>query len=174
MAWFATALSGLARAARLAAADERRRHRRPLVKLTAGLGLSTAGGELLGEGLRNVVSRLGVSQTLLGNTVIAASVEAEEIARVAVPAKRQRGDLALANIAGTIVHFVAFNAAVIALVKPLELDAATVALHLPVAAGSALVLCALVGLRGGISRRAAAALVALYLAYIAAAIIVAL
>jgi cation:H+ antiporter len=102
--------------------------------------------------------------------VIAASVEAEEIARVAVPAKRQRGDLAVANIAGTIVHFIAFNAGVIALVKPLELDAASLHLHLPVAAGSVAALCVVLATRGGISRPAATALLTLYAAYIAAAI----
>lgn len=79
----------------------------------------------------------------------------------------------MANIAGTIVHFIAFNAGVIALVKPLDLDDATLGLHLPVAAGSILVLCALLAARGGISCPAAAALLRLYVGYIAAAIIVA-
>lgn len=104
-----------------------------------------------------------MSETLLGNTVIAASVEAEEIARVAVPAKRQRGDLAVANLVGTLVHFVAFNAGMIALVESLTLDDATVELHLPVTAGSVLVLCALLATRRAITRPA----------YIAAAIPVA-
>ena len=80
--------------------------------------------------------RLGVSDTLLGNTAIAASVEAEEVERVAVPTKRGKPELALGNIAGTIVHFFAFNAGVIALVKPLSLDSATLDLHLPVAGAS--------------------------------------
>jgi Sodium/calcium exchanger protein len=60
-----------------------------------------AGGEAFGEGIRRVVERLGVSQTLLGNTVIAAGVEGEEIARIAVPARRGRGDIALGNVVGT-------------------------------------------------------------------------
>ena len=45
----------------------------------------SAGGGVLAEGIRGVVDRLGVSQTLLGNTVVAASVEGEEVARVTVP-----------------------------------------------------------------------------------------
>jgi cation:H+ antiporter len=171
--WFAVALVALARSGRLSPPDEPRRNR-GLLKLAAGLGLLTAGGEILGEGIRNVVTRLGVSQTLLGNTVIAASVEAEEIARVAVPAKRQRGDLALANIAGTIVHFIAFNAGVIALVKQLELDDASLRLHLPVAAGSVLALCGLLATHGDISRPAATVLLNLYATCIAAAIAIAL
>src|SRR5438067_1366756 len=70
-------------------------HSRPLLRLLAGLGLLTVGGDLLGRGLRDVVARFDVSGTLLGNTVVAASVEAEEVARVVVPARRARGDVAL-------------------------------------------------------------------------------
>lgn len=54
--------------------------RRPLLRLFGGLAALSIGGELLGEGIRGTVSRFGVSQTLLGSTVIAASVEAEELA----------------------------------------------------------------------------------------------
>jgi cation:H+ antiporter len=130
----------------------------------------TAGGELLAEGIRGVVERLGVSQTVLGNTVVAASVEAEEVARVATPSRRGRGELAVGNIIGTIVHFAAFNAGVIALIKPLELDAATRHLHLPVALGATLVLCATLGLCGGLGRVTAVLFLFGYAAYVAAAI----
>ena len=137
--WFAIALTGLIRAGRdLLEPEEPERKRHPFAWLLGGLAVLTAGGELLAEGIRGAVDRLGISQTLLGNTVVAASVEAEEVARVAAPSRRGRGDLAIANIAGTIVHFAAFNAGVIALIDPLELDAATRHLHLPVAAGATL------------------------------------
>jgi Ca2+/Na+ antiporter len=49
-----------------------------------------------------------VSATLLGNTAVAASVEAEELARVALPARRGRANVALANVLGTVVHFIAW------------------------------------------------------------------
>jgi cation:H+ antiporter len=169
--WFAVALVGLIRAGRdLLEPEQPERRRFPLAWLLGGIAVLTAGGALLAEGIRGVVERLGVSQTLLGNTVVAASVEAEEVARVAVPSRRGRGDLALGNIAGTIVHFAAFNAGVIALVKPLELDAATRHLHLPVALAATLVFCATLRIRGGISRVTGAAFLALYAVYIAAAI----
>lgn len=169
--WFAIALAGLLRAARhLVEPDEPQRKRHPFAWLLGGLAILTAGGELLAEGIRGAVDRIGVSQTLLGNTVVAASVEAEEVARVAAPNRRGRGELALGNIAGTIVHFAAFNAGVIALVKPLELDAASRHLHLPVALATTLVLCATLRLRGGLSRPVGALFLGLYAAYIAAAI----
>ena len=173
LAWFAIALVGLIGSGRrLLQPEAPQPRRRPVAWLVGGLALLAAGGELLAEGIRGVVDRLGVSQTVLGNTVVAASVEAEEVARVAAPSRRDRGDLALGNIAGTIVHFAAFNAGVIALVKPLELDSATRDLHLPVALAATLVLCATLWLRGGITRLAGALFLALYGAYIAAAIVV--
>jgi cation:H+ antiporter len=172
--WFALALGGMIHAGRrLLEPEEPQRKRHPFAWLIGGLAVLTAGGEILAEGIRGIVDRLGVSQTLLGNTVIAASVEAEEVARVAAPSRRGRGDLALGNIIGTIVHFAAFNAGVIALIKPLELDAATRHLHLPTALVATLVLCTTLRLQGGLSRTAGAFFLTLYAAYIAAAITVA-
>jgi cation:H+ antiporter len=142
------------------------------VKLLGGLAILTAGGELLGRGVRGVVVGLGVPGALLGNTAIAASVEAEEIFRVALPARRGRGDVALGNVFGTIAHFAAFNAGVIALVRPMHLDAPTLHLHLPVAVGSVLVLCALAAWKRVLGRAVGAALVALYAAYVGAAVAV--
>jgi cation:H+ antiporter len=173
VAWFAVALTGLAQSGRaLLAAGEPHSRSGPVIPLLAGLGLLTIGGDLLGRGLRDVVARFEVSGTLLGNTVVAASVEGEEVARVIVPARRARGDVALANVLGTIVHFVGLNAGVIALVKPLRLDADSLHLHLPAAAASPAIACALIAARGGLGRAEGALLVALYLAYVAAAVAV--
>lgn len=169
--WFLVALAGLARSGRsLLAAEPVEARRRPLVLLLAGLGVLTLGGELLGEGLRKAVSRFGVSATLLGNTAVAASVEAEELARVALPARRGRPDVALANVLGTVVHFIAFNAGVIALVQPLRLDDATLELHLPATLVATAALCALLALRGGLGRVEGAVLLTLYGAYLALAV----
>ena len=119
--WWVVSLVGLAVSGRDLLADESAEQvRRPGVRLLAGLGLLTGGGWLLGEGLKSTVRHLGISATLLGNTAVAASVEAEEVARVAVPARRGRPELALGTIGGTIVHFAGLNAGVIALVKPLD------------------------------------------------------
>jgi cation:H+ antiporter len=174
VAWFGIALVGVARAGRgLLDQQPAPRIRRPFLRLAAGLAVLTFGGVLLGNGLRRVVGKLGVSDTLLGNTALAATVEAEEVGRVAVPARRGRPELALGNVAGTIVHFIALNAGVIALVKPLRLDHATRVLHLPVAAGSTALLCVLLALTRGIGRAAGAFLVLLYAAYVAGAIAIA-
>ena len=175
--WFGVALVGLARAGGgvTAPADEGEsgRLRFPLPRLLGGLALLTVGGELLGEGMRGVIGRFGISQTLLGNTALAAAVEAEEVARLVVPARRGRAELGLGNVLGTVVHFAALNAGLIALVRPLALDEATRRLHLPVAAAAPAVLCALLAARRGLGRAEGALLVGLYAAYVSAAIAVA-
>jgi cation:H+ antiporter len=171
VAWWVVSLVGLAISGRGLLADESvERVRRPGVRLVAGLGALTAGGWLLGEGLRSTVRHLGISQTLLGNTAVAASVEAEEVARIAVPARRGRPELALGTIGGTIVHFAGLNAGVIALVKPLHLGHDTTHFYLPAAAVSPAILAGILLARKRLGRVEGAALIALYVAYIAAAI----
>jgi cation:H+ antiporter len=171
--WFGLCLTAAARSGRRLLADEEgARVRRPLLRLAVGLGVLTGGGVLLGGGLRTVVRHLGVSDALLGNTAVAAAVEAEELGRVAVPARRGRPELALGNIAGTIIHFASFNAGVIALVKPLVLGHSTTRLYLPAATAAPAVLAVILLVRRRVGRTEGAALVALYAAYLAAAVIV--
>jgi cation:H+ antiporter len=172
--WFVVALTAMARAAPREleeAASGLRRKRFAVLRMVGGLGLLAAGGALLGDALRRVVERIGVSDTVLGNTAIAAAVEAEEIGRPMAAARRGRGDLALANVTGTIVHFAALNAGIIALVKPLPLAGATRWLHLPTAAAATLLLCLIAWRRGGVGRPEGAVLVGLYAAYVTAAIV---
>ena len=171
--WFAVTLVGLVRSGRgLLDEDEEERVSRPGLRLLVGLAALTGAGWLLGEGLRSTVRGLGVSEALLGNTALAASVEAEEVARVAVPARRGRPELGLANIVGSVAHFAALNAGVIALVRPLELGRETTHFYLPAAAAAPAVLALVLLVRRRLGRGDGAALVALYVAYVAAAIAV--
>lgn len=177
VAWFIVVMFVLARTGRdilVETGDNDDAKSRPVFRLLGGLAALSLGGEVLGEGIRDTVSRFDVSETLLGNTAIAASVEAEELGRVAVPAKRGRSDVALGNIVGTVAHFIAFNAGIIALVKPLDLDGMTLHLHLPVAASSVPLVLLLLIFRTRVSRWEGAVLLGAYAAYISAAVFQAL
>jgi cation:H+ antiporter len=173
--WGVVALVGLARTGRdlIADDDDEDEHvRRPGVRLLAGLALLTGGGWMIGQGLRTTVRQLGISATLLGNTALAATVEAEELVRFAVPARRGRGEIGLGSIAGTVVHFAALNAGIIALVKPLRLDHNTTRFYLPVAALSPAILALVLLRRKRLDRLEGAVLTSLYAAYVAVAIII--
>jgi cation:H+ antiporter len=173
VAWSIVALAAIARAAPAREPLETRRRRFGFARLVAGLGLLTAGGELLGEGIRRVVDGFGVSEALIGNTAVAASVEAEEVARVVAPGRRGRGDVALGNVLGTIVHFVGFNAGVIALVRPLELGDETLHVHLPAAVAATALVALVAAVRPVLGRIEGAALLGCYAAYVTAAVWVA-
>jgi len=169
--WAAVAIGGIAYAGRsLPGSETAESVSHPFLRMLGGLTVLTGGGVALGDGLHRVVTHFGISQSLLGNTAIAAAVEVEEVSRVAVPTRHGRGDVALGNVFGTIAHFAAFNAGVIALVRPIHLDSVSHHLHLPVAAASALALAALTAWRSGLGRREGALLLALYAGYVAAAI----
>jgi cation:H+ antiporter len=169
--WAVVAIGGIAYAGRsLPGSEVAETSRHPLLRMLGGLAVLTGGGVALGDGLQRVVAQFGVSQSLLGNTAIAAAVEVEEVGRVAVPSRHGRGDVALGNVFGTIAHFAAFNAGLIALVRPIQLDSVSRHLHLPVAAASVLVLAGLTRRHRGLSRLDGAVLLALYAGYIAAAI----
>jgi cation:H+ antiporter len=174
LVWFAVAMAGLWRSGRDLLTTDVERKRRVLLRVVGGLAVLTVAGEVLAEGIQRAVAHFGISEALLGNTAVAAGVEAEEIGRVAVPAKRGRGDIGLGNIVGTIVHFAAFNAGVIALVRPLDLGSESLHLHLPVAAASPLALVALLARRRGIGRTEGSLLVGLYAVYVATAVVVSL
>lgn len=169
--WFVVAIVEIARSGRASmTSDDERPRRFALARLVLGLGLLAGAGDLLGRGIQGVVRGFGISESLLGNTAIAASVEAEEVGRVVTPARRGRGDIALGNVLGTIAHFAALNAGVIVLVRPIRLDHASRVLHLPAAAAAPVLLAALVAWRGGVSRPAAAFLLGLYAVYVALAV----
>ena len=174
VAWALLALAGIAAAGRgiRAAEGGETRKRFALARVLVGLGVLTGAGAVLGDGLRRVVQSFGISQSLLGNTAIAAAVEVEEVGRVVAPARHDRGEVALANIFGTVAHFAALNAGIIALVRPIHLDHTSRTLHLPAAVASVLVLVAVTRARRGVDRPAAALLLTLYVGYVAAAVAV--
>jgi cation:H+ antiporter len=171
LAWAAVAIGGIAYAGRsLPGSETEERTRHPLWRMLGGLTVLSGAGVALGDGLHRVVTHFGISQSLLGNTAIAAAVEVEEVSRVAVPTRHGRGDVALGNVFGTIAHFAAFNAGLIALVRPIHLDSTSLHLHLPAAAASVLILAALTIWHRGLRRLDGALLLALYGGYVAAAI----
>jgi cation:H+ antiporter len=171
LAWAAVAITGIAYAGRsLPGSEPAERSRHPIWRMLGGLTVLSGAGVALGDGLHRVVTHFGISQSLLGNTAIAAAVEVEEVSRVVVPTRHGRGDVALGNVFGTIAHFAAFNAGLIALVRPIHLDSASLPLHLPAAAASVLILVGLTTWHRGLRRFDGALLLALYGGYIAAAI----
>jgi len=125
------------------------------------------GSELLVTGARGLIAAAELSQTAIGMSVIALAVSAEEVARELPAAWKGRPEIALGNVLGSIFAFFLFNAAAIALINPVPVDAATRAYYLPAAAATVLLVAALLAAHR-IPRWAGALLLAAYLAFLLA------
>lgn len=101
------------------------------------------GSELLVRGAGPVVEALGWTETLFGMTLLALLVSVEEVARELPAALRGRPDISFGNVVGSALAFFGFNAGIIALVRPVRVDAVTQQFYLPVCVGTVLLIAAL-------------------------------
>jgi cation:H+ antiporter len=70
-------------------------------KLAAGLGLLVLGSQLLVKGATAAALGLGVSQTVIGLTIVAAGTSMPELVTSLVAAYRGKADLAIGNVVGS-------------------------------------------------------------------------
>lgn len=134
---------------------------RALGLLILSLAAILLGSELIVESARAILPRLGLSETVFGMTALALLVSVEELARELPAALKGRPDITYGNVAGSILAFFLFNAGVIALVRPVPLDEATLHLYLPVTLATVL-LVTLFMLRKRVPRWAGALLLLVY------------
>jgi cation:H+ antiporter len=145
--------------------------------LGAALGLTAAGlvgvllgGELLVEGAVALARALGVSETIIGLTLVAVGTSLPELATSTVAALRREADIAVGNVVGSNIFNALFIMGVAALARPVPVPAQILSFDLwAMAAATALLLpFLLLGRRLG--RAAGWAFILCYAAYISAQI----
>lgn len=119
------------------------------------------GGELLVTGARDLIGRLGVSETVFGMTVLALAVSIEELARELPAALKGRAEITYGNVTGSVLGFFLLNAGLISLIRPVEVGSSTLSFYLPVAFGT-IVVVSLLAMTLQIPRWAGGLLVLLY------------
>lgn len=119
------------------------------------------GSELLVMGARDLIEEFSLSETAIGMTIIALLVSIEELARELPAALKGRPEISYGNVNGSILAFFLFNAGVIALVSPVEVDPLTLQFYLPIALATIVVLSFFL-LNKRLSRLAGAILVVIY------------
>lgn len=143
--------------------------RRPTAVVAAftlgGIAAVAVGGELVAYGADGLVRVGGLSAGLVGMVITPFVIEAEEIIRQVVPARRGYSDVSAGNAIGTVLYFVLFNLGLIALITPVAVPEQTRVFDWPFLVVSAMV-AALLLLRGGVGRRGGALLAALGLVYV--------
>lgn len=139
--------------------------RRALARLGGGLLTLTAAAGLLAWGAVNAAQELGISDLAMGLTVVALATSLPELAACVAAARKGEDHLVLGQVLGACLSNTLAVVGVAGAIEPTDLDPAVLTRDLPVTAGLALMLwwlgCSRRG-PGRISRREAAALLAVY------------
>jgi len=139
-----------------------------LLWLLVGIGTLLLGAELLVDGAVEIAQSLGVSEVVIGITMVALFTSLPELAVSVVAAFKGEYGLAIGNIVGSNIFNLLAVLGVAASVQPAALPPSVLSLHIFVMVAFTLVLFAMTyeyeG-RGRISRFEGFALVAAYVAY---------
>jgi cation:H+ antiporter len=133
--------------------------------ILGGLAVLIGGAWLLVEGATGIARALGISETVIGLTVVAVGTSLPELATSIVAARRGEAGLALGNILGSNVFNILAILGLTAVIVPIPVPAELSLVDLALVAGSALLLVGFL-IFGRIGRGAGAGFIAIYAGYI--------
>lgn len=138
----------------------------PILIALAGLILVVAGGSFLVSGAVALARGFGVSETVIGLTIVAVGTSMPELVTSVIAALKRHGDVAFGNVVGSNIYNILGIGGTTALIAPSQVPSEIAGFDAPVmvAVSLLLVLFAATGLR--IGRREGAILVAGYVAYL--------
>ena len=140
---------------------------RMLVNLVVGLGALMLGADLLVHGAVDAATALGVSETVIGLTIVAVGTSLPELAASAISARRGQPELAVGNIVGSNIFNILGILGVTAIVAPLEVAPRIVTVDMPLMVAITLILTLALWRRATLGRIAALVMLAGYAGYIA-------
>ena len=139
-----------------------------VIWLLVGLGALLLGAELLVDGAIEIARAVGVSEVVIGITLVALATSLPELAVSAVSAIRGEYGLAIGNIVGSNIFNLLAVIGVAAAIQPAVLPPSVLSLHIFVMVAFTLVLFAMTyeyDGRGAISRFEGFALITAFVAY---------
>jgi cation:H+ antiporter len=137
-----------------------------LPMVAAGIGITVFGANLLVSGAIVLARDLGVSDTLVGLTIVAVGTSLPELVTSLVAALRKQGDVALGNIVGSNLYNILGILGLTAAIKPINVPPEIARLDIWVLVAATALMILFARSRGRISRREGAALLLGYAAYI--------
>lgn len=132
-----------------------------------GLGLIVGGGTLLVDAAIEMAEQLGVSDTVIGLTIVAVGTSLPELVTSAVAAYRKAGDIALGNVLGSNIYNILFIGGITGAVAPTDIPASIMAFDLLFLVAASLLVMLLAFSGGRLTRMEGFALAASYIAYTA-------
>jgi cation:H+ antiporter len=139
---------------------------RIIMFLLLGLIGLPLGAHLLLEGATSIARDFGVSETVIGLTLVAVGTSLPELATTVMAALRRQADVALGNVIGSNMFNLLAIIGVASLVSPIPVDPAILRFDLWVMLGASLILFPFVFLKWNINRIWGVVLTALYVIYV--------
>lgn len=138
----------------------------PLLTTVGGLALVVLGGLLLVDGAVTLAQSFGISETVIGLTIVAIGTSLPELVTSVLAAFRKQGDVAFGNIIGSNIYNILFIGGATAMIAPGEVPVEIATFDNLVMLGVSLALLAFAwtGLR--IARWEGMALLTGYVAYV--------
>ncbi|MBK8099065.1 MAG: calcium/sodium antiporter [Planctomycetes bacterium] len=137
-----------------------------LALVAMGLALLKFGADWLIDGSVAIAQSLGMSQALIGMTIVAVGTSLPELATSAMAARKGQPEIALGNVIGSNVFNIGSVLGVSGLLQPFPVNVPALAALMIATAVSAIWLTVVLRARGGVSRPVGAAFLLSYVAYI--------
>ena len=131
-----------------------------------GAGILVLGSHMLIDGATGIARAFGLSEAVIGVTLVALGTSLPELAAVIVAAYRNHADVALGNVLGSNVFNVFGMLGMTALIEPLSISAAFLDLDMWVMLGASALLLVFLTTGNRLSRPESLFLLAGYLAYV--------
>lgn len=145
-----------------------RRHTRDALLLLAGMALTVLGAEWLVKGASAIARGFGVSEAVIGLTIVAIGTSAPELVTTVLSTLKGERDVAIGNLLGSSIYNIVaiLGLTCVIATHPLAIERELLVIDVPLMAGVAL-LCVPVFVTGRmVSREEGALFVGLYLAYL--------
>lgn len=132
-----------------------------------GLAITILGARLLVTGAVDLAQAAGISETLIGLTIVAIGTSLPELVTSIMAVLRKQGDVAFGNIIGSNIFNILGILGITALVQPLFIPPEILRLDIWVMLGTTLLLLLFARTGWRVGRSEGAALLAAYLIYVA-------
>ncbi len=139
---------------------------RSLLLTAGGLAALLVGSELFVEAAVSIAKELGVSELVIGLSLVALGTSLPELASTVAAVLKSKEEMALGNVIGSNILNMLFIVGTVSLIKPIRTQAQLVEVDIPFMIALTVILFAIIKYRGKVDRKAGLTLVVLYFIYI--------
>lgn len=136
-----------------------------LAFVAAGLVALVFGADFLIDGATSIATVLGVSEAVIGLTIVAVGTSLPELAASAIAAFRRHSEIAIGNVIGSNIFNILGILGATAIIQPVAISPAIATFDIPVMIGVSLALVLLMVFTRSLNRIVGAAFVATYVLY---------